>query len=90
MLRYKFFPTWSKGWLNLNQNPSKLCYGYQENVFNVYMERKKTNPSQHNWSLTIEQMQYDEEKVDFSTNGARTTDLPHAKKKKNWDILHNN
>lgn len=46
------------------------------------MERKKTNPSQHNWSLTIiEQMQYDEEKVDFSTNGARTTlDLPHAKK----------
>ena len=54
------------------------------------MERKKTNPSQHNWSLTIEQTQYNEEKVDFSTSGARTTGLPRAKKKKIWDILHNN
>ena len=52
-------------------------------VFNVYMERKKTNPSQNKWSLTIEQTQYNEEKVDFSTNGATTTGFPHAKKKKN-------
>ena len=71
-----------KVWLNPNKNPIKLLCGYQETVFNVDMERKKTNPSQHNWSLTVEQRQYNEEKVDFSINDARTTGLPHAKKKK--------
>ena len=44
-----------KVWLNPNKNPIKLLCGYQETVFNVDMERKKTNPSQHNWSLTVEQ-----------------------------------
>ena len=35
-----------------------------------------------NWPWTKEQRQYNEAKIVFSTNGAKTSGHPHAKKKK--------